>query len=149
MCGRRKKFMNSRWNKLSEMFPCEIPPRDSYVPPPPPTSLAALRRLGKDLGKLLPLAHMMLLGDRTTPILAREPVWESREMRWLVKLVEKRLFPQAAMMKCDLCGQHKESVRQRKVITVGMKSGSVRTKFCDECAATVTSWLQPEDREHQ
>jgi hypothetical protein len=39
--------MNSRWNKLSEMFPCEQPPQDSYVPPPPPTSPAILRRLGK------------------------------------------------------------------------------------------------------
>ena len=136
--------MNSRVNKSSEMLPCETPPRDSYVPPPPPTSPERLRRLGKDLGKLLPLAHVMLLGDRRTPILAREPVWESREMRWLVKLVEKRLFPQAARMKCDLCGQHKESVRQRKVITVGLRSGTVRTKFCDECAAVVTKWLKGE-----
>ena len=137
--------MNSRWNKLSEMFPCEQPPQDSYVPPPPPTSPERLRRLGKDLGKLLPLAHVMLLGDRRTPILAREPVWESREMLRLVKLVEKQLFPKphaTAAMKCDMCGGHKESVCQRKVITVGLKSGTVRTKFCDECAATVTKWLQ-------
>jgi hypothetical protein len=39
-----------------------------------------------------------------------------------------------------MCGQHKESVRQRKVITVGIESGVVRTKFCGECAATVSDW---------
>ena len=58
----------------------------------------------------------------------------------LIRLVEKHLFAKAsekAALKCDMCGQHKESVRPRGVITVGLKSGTVRTKFCDECAATV------------
>jgi len=49
--------------------------------------------------------------------------------------------------KCDMCGQHKESVRPRRVITIGLKSGTVRAKFCDECAATVTKWSQPKDEE--
>jgi uncharacterized protein YlaI len=39
--------------------------------------------------------------------------------------------------KCDLCGQHKKSVRPRTLITVGLRSATVRTKFCDECAAKV------------
>ena len=47
--------------------------------------------------------------------------------------------------RCDMCGQHQESVRPRRVITVGKKSGTVRTKFCDECAAVVTKWLEGED----
>jgi len=41
-------------------------------------------------------------------------------------------------IKCDICGQQKESVRVHKVMTVGLKSGTVRSKFCDECTATVT-----------
>jgi uncharacterized protein YlaI len=45
-------------------------------------------------------------------------------------------------MHCDLCDRYKKDVRQRKVITVGLKSGTLRTKFCNECAATVTKWLQ-------
>jgi hypothetical protein len=43
--------------------------------------------------------------------------------------------------KCDLCGQRKESVRPRTLITVGSQSATVRTKFCDECAATVESGI--------
>ncbi len=39
--------------------------------------------------------------------------------------------------KCDKCGEHKQSVRSRRVITVGLKSGSVRTRFCNECAAMI------------
>src|SRR5215469_10915229 len=46
--------------------------------------------------------------------------------------------------KCDLCGQRQESVRPRRVITVGKKSCTVRTKFCDQCAAVVTKWLEGE-----
>jgi len=56
---------------------------------------------------------------------------------------------EAASMKCDMCGQHEKSVRPRKTITVGLRSGTVRTKFCDECAATVTKWLQPKDGQDQ
>jgi hypothetical protein len=48
-------------------------------------------------------------------------------------------------MKCDICGQQKESVRVRKVMTVGLKSGTVRSKFCDECAATVTKWYEKDN----
>jgi hypothetical protein len=95
----------------------------------------------------------------------------------LIRLVEKHLFPKAhrtAAMncesetakdpaqesaapfftpdpydatKCDMCGQHKESVRSRTVITIGLNSGTVRWKFCDECAATVSEWSQPKDQE--
>ena len=36
---------------------------------------------------------------------------------------------------CDRCGQHKQSVRSRTTITIGRESGTVRCKFCDECAA--------------
>jgi hypothetical protein len=39
--------------------------------------------------------------------------------------------------KCDLCGQRKESVRSRRVITVGKMSATARTKFCDQCAVKV------------
>ncbi|HVI82616.1 MAG TPA: hypothetical protein VM717_07705 [Chthoniobacterales bacterium] len=46
--------------------------------------------------------------------------------------------------KCDLCGQCGESVRPRRVVTVGRESGTVRTKFCDECAAVVAKWLSGE-----
>jgi hypothetical protein len=142
--------MNSGLNKSSEMFPCEQPPRDSYVPPPPPTSLARLRRLGQDLWKLTPFAQAMLLGDRKTAILANPPVWRSHQMLQLVKVVEKHLFPKAdgpAAMKCHMCGQHKESVHSRRRITIGLESGTVRWQFCDECAATVKKWSQPKDEE--
>jgi hypothetical protein len=131
--------MKNNVSKSSEMFPCEQPPRDSYVPPPPPSD-EQLRRLAPDLNKVTSFAHVMLLGDQKTPILAKQPVWKSREMLRLVGLVEKHLFPEAqgtVPMKCDRCGQHKESVRSRKMITVGLQSGTVRWQFCDECAATV------------
>ncbi|SRR6266478_9667796 len=49
--------------------------------------------------------------------------------------------------KCDMCGQRKQSVRQRTAITIGLETGTVRTKFCDECAATVTKWSPPKDEE--
>jgi len=138
--------MNSRLNKSSAMFPCEQPPSDSYVPQPPPTSRAALRRFGKDLWKF---DRAMLLSDQETPILSHASVWRSPQMRWLVRTTEYHLFPKLAAMHCDLCDRYKKDVRQRKTITIGSKSGTVRTKFCDECAATVTSWLQPKDRENQ
>jgi uncharacterized protein YlaI len=121
------------------MFPCEQPPQDSFVPPPPPTSLAALRRFGKDLWKF---DRGMLLSDQQTPILSHTPVWRSLQMRRLVRTTEYRLFPKLAAMHCDVCDRYKNDVRQRKVITVGMKSGTLRTKFCDECAATVTKQSQ-------
>jgi hypothetical protein len=47
--------------------------------------------------------------------------------------------------RCDMCGQCQESVRPRRVSTVGKNSGTVRTKFCDQCAAVVTKWLEEED----
>src|SRR5438477_204409 len=49
--------------------------------------------------------------------------------------------------KCHKCGQHKETMRSRRVITVGDKSGTVRWKFCDECAATLMKSFQPKDEE--
>jgi hypothetical protein len=42
--------------------------------------------------------------------------------------------------KCDLCGRRSETVRPRTLIAVGTQSGAVRTKFCDQCAATVKNW---------
>jgi hypothetical protein len=39
--------------------------------------------------------------------------------------------------RCDLCGRCKENVRPRTQITVGLQSGTVRTKFCDQCATAV------------
>lgn len=131
--------MNSRLNETSKMFSCEQPPSDSYVPPPPPTALAALRRLGKDIWKF---DRAMLLSDQQTPILSNASMWRSRQMRWLARTTEYHLFPKLAAMHCDLCDRYKKDVRQRKVITVGLKSGTLRTKFCNECAATVTKWLQ-------
>jgi len=156
------------------MFPCEQPPRDSYVPAAPPTSPERLRRLGQDLWKLTPFAQaMLLLGDRKTPILAREPVWRSRRMRWLVRRVEKYLAPDwksqvnsppgkvepgpqekppkengTAATKCHMCGQHKESARSRRRITIGLKSGTVRWQFCDECAATLKKQSEPKDEDN-
>ena len=121
----------------SEMFPCEQPPRDSYVPPPPPSD-EQLRRLAPDLNKVTSFAYVMLLGDQKTPFLAKQPVWRSPQMLRLLRLVEKHLIPEPAM-KCHRCGQHKESVRSRKMITVGVNSGTVRWQFCDECAATVAA----------
>lgn len=135
--------MNSRWNKLSEMFPYEQPPRDSFIPPPPPTSPAALRRFGKDLWKF---DRAMLLSDKETPLLTNTSVWRSPQMRLLVRMTEHHLFPKLAAIHCDLCDGYKKDVRQRKVITVGMKSGTLRTKFCDQCAATVTKWSQAKEQ---
>src|SRR5262249_6608313 len=43
---------------------------------------------------------------------------------------------------CDRCGQHKPTVRSRRVIEIGMQTGTVRAKFCDECAAIVVSKLK-------
>jgi hypothetical protein len=40
--------------------------------------------------------------------------------------------------KCDMCGQRKQSVRSRKIITVGAWSGTVRWKFCDECVVAIS-----------
>jgi hypothetical protein len=51
------------------------------------------------------------------------------------------------MTKCDECGQHKQTVRSRRVITVGLKSGTLRWKFCDECVATLRKSLQANDEE--
>ena len=48
--------------------------------------------------------------------------------------------------KCDLCGQHKESVRPRTTVTVGAQSGIVRTKFCDQCVAMVENGLRFSER---
>jgi len=48
--------------------------------------------------------------------------------------------------KCDLCGQHKESVRPRTTVTVGAQSGTVRTKFCDQCVAMVENGLRFSER---
>ena len=39
--------------------------------------------------------------------------------------------------KCDLCGQRRESVRPRRRVAVGLQSGTVRTKFCEQCATAV------------
>ena len=47
--------------------------------------------------------------------------------------------------RCDMCRQCQESVRPRTVSTVGKNSGTVRTKFCDHCAAVVTKWLKGEN----
>src|SRR5215470_8919617 len=49
--------------------------------------------------------------------------------------------PDPNATRCDLWGQHQKSVRPRRVITVGKNSGTVRTKFCDQCAALVKEWL--------
>jgi hypothetical protein len=47
---------------------------------------------------------------------------------------------------CDQCGERKERVRPRKTITVGLKSGILRWKFCEECAAKLTAeWLQSKE----
>ena len=67
---------------------------------------------------------------------------------WLVRLVEKHLLPRAEgtpAVRCDMCDQHKQSVRGRTVITVGPKSGTVRREFCDEYAATVTKRSQAKE----
>lgn len=53
--------------------------------------------------------------------------------------------PDPNATRCDLCGQRQKSVRPRRVITVGKNSGTVRTKFCDQCAAVVKEWLGGED----
>jgi len=63
----------------------------------------------------------------------------------LVRRTEYHLFPKWAAMHCDMCDRYKKDVCHRKTITIGAKSGTVRTKFCDECAATVTKWSQPEE----
>jgi hypothetical protein len=49
--------------------------------------------------------------------------------------------PDPNATRCDFCGQRQKSVRPRRVITVGKNSGTVRTKFCDQCAAVVKEWL--------
>jgi hypothetical protein len=44
---------------------------------------------------------------------------------------------------CDQCWKRKETVRPRKTITVALKSGILRWKFCEECAAKLTAeWPQ-------
>jgi len=50
--------------------------------------------------------------------------------------------------KCDLCGQHKGSVRPRTTVTVESQSGTVRTKFCDQCIARVEDGLRFSERTH-
>jgi hypothetical protein len=49
--------------------------------------------------------------------------------------------------RCHMCGQHKESVRSRRRITIGLKSGTAQWQFCDECAATVKKWYHSKDEE--
>jgi uncharacterized protein YlaI len=46
--------------------------------------------------------------------------------------------------KCDLCGQRTESVRQRRVASIGLQSRRVQTKFCYECAHDATKWSPDE-----
>jgi hypothetical protein len=43
---------------------------------------------------------------------------------------------------CDRCRQHKPTVRSRRVIEIGMQTGTVRAKFCDECAAAIAKELK-------
>jgi len=50
--------------------------------------------------------------------------------------------------KCDVCGQRKETVRPRTTVTVGAQSGTVRTKFCDQCAAMVENGLRFSEQTH-
>jgi|GEM_PF-5867779 hypothetical protein len=50
--------------------------------------------------------------------------------------------------KCDLCGKHKPTVRQRKVATIGAVSRTIRSKFCDECVASIGFQRMPQPPPH-
>jgi hypothetical protein len=76
------------------------------------------------------------------PYLARPPVWTTpenlRKMEKLEELLRRRVASKdEAKQQCDMCKQHKGSVRPRTTITVALSSGTVQWQLCDECAATV------------
>lgn len=110
--------------------------------------------------------------DRSYPFLSDPPVWRDNESRRRALLVTRAILAvlrENAAMKCDSemvksttqegatavfkpdpygatqcdgCGQHKPTVRSRRVIEIGMQTGNVRAKFCDECAAIVVNKLK-------
>src|SRR5262249_24938906 len=114
-----------------------------------PSDLAKSQQPHLRLNKVHPSVLSEIFGDRTTPLLSNPPVWKG----WwftLSERVEHHLpakMHAAAAIKCHLCGQRKKSVRARKTITIGLHTGNVRWKFCDECAVIVAKQSQPKDEE--
>jgi hypothetical protein len=60
----------------------------------PPPSDGQLRRLAPDLNKVTSYGMLLLLSDRTTPFLATQPIWKSKESLRLLRLVDKHLMPE-------------------------------------------------------
>jgi hypothetical protein len=73
-----------------------------------------------------------MLSDRTTPLIENPTVWHVPRHKRLA-LVDKHVLA----AKCDKCGEHKQTLRSRRAITVGLKSSTVWTKFCNEGAAMI------------
>ncbi len=92
------------------------------------------------LFKMRPRDAASLNKDSSKPYLARPPVWTTpenlRKMEKLEELLRRRAVSKDEdSQQCDMCKQHKGSVRPRTTITVALSS--VHWQFCDECAATV------------
>jgi hypothetical protein len=93
--------------------------------------------------KMRPRDAASLNKDSSRPYLARPPVWTTPEnLRKMEKLegllLQRRVASKdEAKQQCDMCKQHKGSVRPRTMITVALSSGTVQWQLCDECAATV------------
>jgi len=67
--------------------------QDRTAPIPLPSD-AQLRRLAPNLNQVTSYAALLLLSDRATPFLAKQPIWRDRESLRLLRLVEKHLIPE-------------------------------------------------------
>ena len=85
------------------------------------------------------------IGGREKPA-ERAPVWTTpenlRKMEKLEQLLRRRVVSRGGdTQRCDMCKQHKGSVRSRTTITVALSS--VHWQLCDGCAAMLNE--QPEE----
>ena len=67
--------------------------QDRTAPIPMPSD-AQLRRLAPNLNHVTSYAALLLLSDRATPFLAKQPIWRDCESLRLLRLVEKHLIPE-------------------------------------------------------
>ena len=90
--------------------------------------------------KMRPRDAASLNKDSSQPYLARSPVWTTpenlRKMEKLEGLLQRRVVSKGGnKQQCDMCKQHKGSVRLRSTITVALSS--LHWQLCDGCAATL------------